>query len=122
MQLLETIRNGWKVVDLRKKIFYTVLTVSYTHLDVYKRQAVEGVGVDSAEVADSGKGHREKTVDKLIHFFAAKGDLCADVHALTELEVSDRFFSLADHGTLAGDLRNCLLYTSCICCIRGKNI
>ena len=27
MQLLETIRNGWKVVDLRKKIFYTVLMI-----------------------------------------------------------------------------------------------
>ncbi len=27
MQLLETIRNGWKVVELRKKIFYTVFII-----------------------------------------------------------------------------------------------
>ena len=27
MQLLETIRNGWKVADLRKKIFYTVFLI-----------------------------------------------------------------------------------------------
>ena len=27
MQLLETIRNGWKIADLRKKIFYTVFII-----------------------------------------------------------------------------------------------
>lgn len=27
MQLFETIRNGWKIADLRKKIFYTVLMI-----------------------------------------------------------------------------------------------
>ena len=27
MQLLETIRNGWKIADLRKKIFFTILVI-----------------------------------------------------------------------------------------------
>ena len=49
--MLETFKNAWRIEDLRKKILYTLLMllvyrigtsfipVSYTHLDVYKRQA-----------------------------------------------------------------------------------
>ena len=40
--MLETLRNAFKIKDIRNRIIFTFLmlvAVSYTHLDVYKRQA-----------------------------------------------------------------------------------
>src|SRR5699024_8411297 len=49
--------------------------------------AVEGVGVDATEVTHTGQGHVEQTIHELPHLVLAQGDLSADGHALTELEV-----------------------------------
>ena len=66
--------------------------------------AVKGVGVDAAEVADTGQGHVEQAVQELPHAVAAQGDLRADGHAFAQLEVCDALLGLADDGLLARDL------------------
>lgn len=66
--------------------------------------AVKGVGVDAAEVADAGQGHVEQAVQELPHAVAAQGDLRADGHTLTQLEVSHGLLGLGNDGLLAGDL------------------
>ena len=65
--------------------------------------AVEGVGVDAAEVADTGQSHVEQTVQELPHTVAAEGDLDADGFAFTDLEVRDGLAGLSGDGLLAGD-------------------
>ena len=35
MQLLETIRNGWKLADLRKKIFFTIFVILLFRIGSY---------------------------------------------------------------------------------------
>ena len=66
--------------------------------------AVEGVGADAAEVADTGQSHVEQTIQELPHLVAPQGDLGADGHALTQLEVSHGLLGDGDDGLLAGDL------------------
>ena len=34
--MLETLRNAFKIKDIRKKIIFTFLTVSYTHLRAHE--------------------------------------------------------------------------------------
>ena len=68
--------------------------------------AIEGVAVDSAEVAHAGQGHAEQPVHELVHALAAQGDLHAHGHALAQLEVRHALFGLAHDGLLAGDLGN----------------
>ena len=65
--------------------------------------AVEGIGVDAAEVTDTGQRHAEQTVQELVHLIAAEGDLHADGLAFTHLEVSHALAGLAGDGLLAGD-------------------
>ena len=66
--------------------------------------AVEGVGADAAEVADTGQSHVEQTIQELPHLVAPQGDLGADGHALTQLEVSHGLLGDGDDGLLAGNL------------------
>ena len=61
------------------------------------------LAVDAAEVADAGQGHVEQAVQELPHLVAAQGDLGADGHALTQLEVGHGLLGLGDDGLLAGD-------------------
>ena len=65
--------------------------------------AVEGVGGDAAEVADTGQGHVEEPVEELPHAVVTESDLHADVHALAELEVRDGLLGDGGDGLLAGD-------------------
>ena len=51
--------------------------------------AVERVGIDTLEVTYSGKCEVEQSVHEFVHLVAAESYLCADLHALTELEVSN---------------------------------
>ena len=51
--------------------------------------AVKGVGVDAAEVADTGQCHIEQSVQEFPHLIAAQGDLDADMLAFTDFEVRD---------------------------------
>src|SRR5215213_6446469 len=65
--------------------------------------AVELLGVQAAEVADTGQGQRQQPVQELPHAVAAEGDLGADRHALAELELRDRLAGPHDRRLLAGD-------------------
>src|SRR5699024_10846272 len=65
--------------------------------------AVERVAVDAAEVADTGKRYVEQAVQELPHTVAAQGNLDADRHALTELEVRNRLAGVGDNRLLAGN-------------------
>ena len=64
----------------------------------------KAVAVDAAEVADTGQRDIEEAVDELVHTLTAQGDLCADGHALAQLEVCNALAGLADDSLLAGDL------------------
>ena len=65
--------------------------------------AVEGVGVDAAEVADTGQSHVEQTIEELVQSLAAQRDLDADGFAFTDLEVRNGLAGLGGDGLLAGD-------------------
>jgi hypothetical protein len=65
--------------------------------------AVEGVGLQAAEVAHARQGDRQQPVEELPHAVAAQGDLRADGHALAQLEAGDRLARPVDPGLLAGD-------------------
>src|SRR4051794_10270471 len=67
--------------------------------------AVELLGVQPAEVADTGQGQRQEPVQELPHPVAAQGDLGADGHALAQLELRDRLGGAAQLRLLAGDGR-----------------
>ena len=66
--------------------------------------AIESVGVDALEVTDTGQSHVEQTIQEFPHLVAAEGDLGADGHLLTELEVCNGLASTGDNSLLAGDL------------------
>ena len=51
--------------------------------------AVELLVRKSTEVADTWQCHGQQTIEEFPHAVAAQGNLCADWHAFTELEVSD---------------------------------
>src|SRR3712207_3157152 len=65
--------------------------------------AVELLGVQAAEVADTGQGQRQQPVQELPHPVAAEGDLRADRHALAQLELRDGLAGPDDGRLLAGD-------------------
>ena len=69
--------------------------------------AVEGVGGDAAEVTHAGQRHVEQAVEELPHAVLTQGDLGADGHALTELEVRDGLLGDGRDGLLAGDRGRC---------------
>src|SRR5262249_41736417 len=51
--------------------------------------AVEALGVDAAEVADTRQGHADEPVEELVHAPAAEGDPAADLVALAQAEAAD---------------------------------
>ena len=57
--------------------------------------AVEGIGIQAAEVANPGQRQRNQPIEELVHPLAAKRYLAADGHALAELEVGDRLAAQA---------------------------
>jgi len=59
--------------------------------------------LDAAEVADTGKRHVKETIEELPHLIAAEGDLRADGHTFTQLEVRNGLLGVGDDGLLAGD-------------------
>ena len=65
--------------------------------------AVEAVGVDTLKVTYARKSEAEELIHKLIHSLTAKSNLNTDLHALTELEVSDGFVSVSGNCKLTGD-------------------
>ena len=65
--------------------------------------AVERVCGDTAEVTNTGKSNVEQSVEELPHAILTQGDLNADMHALTELEVSDGLSCDGSNSVLAGD-------------------
>src|SRR5699024_5290572 len=65
--------------------------------------AVELLVGESTEVADTWQGHGQQTVQELPHAVAAEGDLRADRHAFTELEVGDGLLRTAKLWLLTGD-------------------
>src|SRR5215217_3063617 len=66
--------------------------------------AVEGPGVETAEVADAGQDDRDQPVQELPHPVAAQGDLGPDRLALTDFEAGDGLLGLGDQRLLPGDL------------------
>src|SRR5688500_7510822 len=64
---------------------------------------VELTRAEPTEVADTGQGQREQTVEELPHPVAAQRDVRADRHALTQLELRDGLAGLGDLRLLAGD-------------------
>src|SRR3954470_1216583 len=65
--------------------------------------AVELLGVQATEVADTGQGQAQQPVQELPHAVAAKGDLRADRHALAQLELRDGLAGPDDGRLLTGD-------------------
>ena len=60
--------------------------------------AVEGVGVQAAEVADARQGQRNQPVQELVHPRPAERHLAADVHALAQAEGGDALAALQRTG------------------------
>ena len=90
-QLLDLI-----VIDLREDDLFLK-----THGVV--ASAVECICGNTAEVTDTGKSNIEQTIEELPHTVLTQGDLNADMHALTELEVSDGLACYGSNGVLTGD-------------------
>ena len=84
------------VVDLREDELVV-------HPERVVAAAVEGTGVEAAEVADARDGQADQPVEELPHASSPQGDLRADGVALAQLEVGDRLAGLGDHRLLAGD-------------------
>src|SRR4051812_19427630 len=68
--------------------------------------SVEASGRDAAEVANARERHRNQTIEKLPHPFAAQGHHRADRHAFADFELRDRFLRAGGHRFLAGDARD----------------
>ena len=64
---------------------------------------VESIGIDALEVTQSGECEVEQSVHELVHLVATQSNLCADLHALTELEVSDGLLCVGGNCLLTGD-------------------
>ena len=118
------------------------MAVSYTHLDVYKRQAVERLPAGTDIMGIYGAAHTDPTalswdgtVDSMAKQLAAYyGDKlhCTDLTQLPAPTITEEDFAIAGkHYTatwLGGEdasvwsqqyqSRTCLLYTSCV---RGNN-
>ena len=60
-------------------------------------------GYDTLEVTNSGKSKVEESVHEFVHLFTAESYFCADLHALTELEVSNGLLCESGNSLLAGD-------------------
>src|SRR6185437_112142 len=65
--------------------------------------AVQLLAVQAAEVADTRQRDGQQPVQELPHPVVTKGDLRADRHALTELELGDGLGGPADQRLLTGD-------------------
>src|SRR3954451_5134847 len=65
--------------------------------------AVELLGVQTAEVTDTGQGQRQQPVQELPHPVTAEGDLRADRHALAQLELRDGLAGPDHRRLLTGD-------------------
>src|SRR6478735_4477413 len=66
--------------------------------------AVELLGRETAEVADTGQCERDEAVHELPRAVTAEGDVRADGLALAQLELRDGLAGLRDDRLLAGDL------------------
>src|SRR5262245_32970386 len=66
--------------------------------------AVEALGVDPAEVADTRQGDRDQPVEELVHPPAAERHAAADLVADAEAEAGDGLLGPADLRPLPGDL------------------
>src|SRR5690242_1854595 len=66
--------------------------------------AIESVGGQTAEVANTRQNHVAQPIDKLIHAVATQRDRAANRHTLANLEISYRFLGPRDDGLLPGDL------------------
>ena len=67
---------------------------------------------DTVEVADTRESNTDEALQELVHLYTAEGDLCADGHALTELEVGDVLAGGGDDCLLScddGELFSCFL-------------
>ena len=56
MQLFETIRNGWKIIDLRKKIFFTLFIIILFRIGSYIPAPFIDAARLSADLAGSDSG------------------------------------------------------------------
>ena len=75
--------------------------LGYTHGEV--ATAVEALGRNAAEVADTRNCDGNQSIQELPHAVAAQGDLGADGHALTKLEGCDGLAGMGYDGLLTGD-------------------
>src|SRR5690349_2834943 len=71
--------------------------------------AVEGAGVEAAEVADAGHCDRAESVEELPHAGTAQRHRDTDGHPLADLERGDRLARPPHVGMLAGDRRQLFL-------------
>ena len=67
--------------------------------------SIKGVGVNTAEVTDTGKCQIDKSVKELVHAVAAKGDFAADGHAFPDLEVRDGLLT-----TILSSFGTCMMF------------
>src|SRR3569833_3519852 len=67
--------------------------------------AVEGLGIDAAEVAHARQRHGDQPIDEFVHLVAAQGDLGADRQVLADLEGRDRLLGAGLYRLLAGNRR-----------------
>lgn len=65
--------------------------------------AVEGIGVDAAEVSDAGEGDIHELIEEIIHTGTAQGDFATDSHTLTEFPSGEGFTCASDDGFLPCD-------------------
>ena len=80
--------------------------------------AVECVCGNTAEVTNTGKSNVKQSVEELPHAILTQSDLNTDMHALTELEVSDGLSCDGSNSVLAGDRRDLLdNVIKCLCII-----
>src|SRR5690606_13356347 len=84
------------VVDLRE---HNVLLDAHGEVAT----AIEGLRVQTTEVAYAGQRDVHEAIQKFVHAGAAQGDLRADRHAFTDLEARDGVTGARDDRLLAGD-------------------
>src|SRR5262249_53436626 len=70
--------------------------------------AVEALGIDAPEVANTRQGDADQAIEELVHPLAAQRDTATDRVALAEAKAADSHSGLGDLRPLASNLRELL--------------
>ena len=65
--------------------------------------AVEGIGIDAAEVSDAGESDIHELIEEIEHTGAAQGDFATDSHTFAEFPSGEGLACASNDGFLTGD-------------------